>query len=36
MRLSGGNGAHDVGHEHARAAHHGFAMTNRRVKLDSI
>jgi hypothetical protein len=36
VRLSGGDGAHDIGHEHARAAHDGFAVTNRRVKLNSI
>jgi hypothetical protein len=34
--LSGGYGADDIGHEHTRAAHYRFAMTNRRVKLDSV
>jgi hypothetical protein len=36
MRLSGSNRADDVRHQNARAAHDGFAMTDRRIKRDLI
>jgi hypothetical protein len=34
--LAGGKGADDVADQHPRAAHDGFAVANRRFKLDTI